>query len=327
MILAPMADTAKAASDVHHAAQGLADHAASAADPSKSEISQLGGQLLAKVQDHVQGGDGFFVITNYMILLTLSALILMVVLLPVAGAYRRKQVPGGMAGFVETLMLWLRDEIVRPLLGKDTDKFMPLLWTLFAYILINNLLGLIPLYELTIWMKFIGLYPIYGTPTSSILINAGLAIVAFLVIQAYGIAQNGLFGYLKHFTGGTPAFLWPIMIPVEILGAFVKPIALTMRLFANMIAGSLVLKVFVMFVSVALILAGGVAAGAVAVPVIVLSVAMTLLKLFVAFLQAFLFMFLTTLFIAQQQAHGHEEHGHDDHGHGEAHGGHAAGAH
>ena len=322
-----------AAETAHTAAEHGAAHAAVHGEPLTvaGKIAALGSELPFKVWDHVQAGHGALVVTNHMILLVLSAIVLLVAMLPMAGAYKSRLVPTGLAHVFEVLMLWLRDEIVKPLLGKDTNKFMPYLWTLFFFILVNNILGLLPLYELTLWMKLIGGYPIYGTATGNVVVNAALAVTVFFVIQYYGIQQNGIKGYLAHLTAGTPVFVWPVMVPVEILGMFVKPIALTMRLFANMLAGSLVLKVFAMFVAIGLIMGGTVIAAGIAVPVVLLSVAMTLLKLFVAFLQAFLFMFLTTLFIAQQQAHaehgehGHGEHGHGDHGHG-AHG-HTAGAH
>jgi F-type H+-transporting ATPase subunit a len=315
-----------AAADTAHAAA----HAASSTGEKSAaqKIAELGAELPFKVWDHVQMGEGVLVITNHMILLVLSAIILLVVMLPLAGAYKSRLVPRGFYQFLEVVMMWLQDEIVRPLLGKDTAKFMPYLWTLFFFILINNLLGLLPLYELTLALKLVGGYPIYGTATGNVLVNAMLAATVFLVIQYYGIKQNGIKGYLAHLTAGTPAFIWPVMVPVEILGMFVKPIALTMRLFANMLAGSLVLKVFAMFVAIGLIMGGVATAVGVAIPVVLLSVAMMLLKLFVGFLQAFLFMFLSTLFIAQQQAH--TEHGHDEHhghgGHGGDHG-HAVAAH
>lgn len=315
-----------AAADTAHAAA----HAASSTGEKSAaqKIAELGAELPFKVWDHVQMGEGVLVITNHMILLVLSAIILLVVMLPLAGAYKSRLVPKGFYQFLEVVMMWLQDEIVRPLLGKDTAKFMPYLWTLFFFILINNLLGLLPLYELTLALKLVGGYPISGTATGNVLVNAMLAATVFLVIQYYGIKQNGIKGYLAHLTAGTPVFIWPVMVPVEILGMFVKPIALTMRLFANMLAGSLVLKVFAMFVAIGLIMGGVATAIGVAIPVVLLSVAMMLLKLFVGFLQAFLFMFLSTLFIAQQQAHG--EHGHDEHhgheGHHGAHG-HAVAAH
>ncbi|MFN4243144.1 MAG: F0F1 ATP synthase subunit A [Tepidisphaerales bacterium] len=267
---------------------------------------------LVKVVDHVQVGHGLLVVTNHMILLVISAVIMLLVFPAMGKAYEKKLVPSGLANFLETILLFLRDNTIKPLLGDATDRFLPYLWTIFFFILINNLLGLLPLYELTFWMKYIGLYPIYGTATGNIFVTAALALTAFIAIQAFAIKENGIKGYLAHLTAGTPVFVWPIMVPVEIMGMFIKPIALTMRLFANMLAGGLVLKVLVGFVPLAFAGLGIAGALGVGIPVVLVSVAITALKLFVAFLQAFLFMFLTTLFIAQMAAH-HDDHGHGDH--------------
>jgi F-type H+-transporting ATPase subunit a len=268
---------------------------------------------LVKVVDHVQVGHGMMAVTNHMILMVMSAAILLIVLPLVAATYKTRLVPTGFANFVEVILVWLRDNAAKPLLGDATDKFMPYLWTIFCFILINNLLGLLPMYEMTFWMKYIGLYPVYGTATGNVFVTAALALTAFVVIQGYAIKVNGLGGWASHLTGGTPPAMWPIMIPVEILGMFIKPVALTMRLFANMLAGGLVLKVMAGFVPIALAGLGIAGAIGVGIPVVIAGVAITALKLFVAFLQAFLFMFLTTLFIAQMAAHDHDDDHHEEH--------------
>src|SRR5262249_58707783 len=117
-------------------------------------------------------------------------------------------------------------------------------------------------------------------------------------------------GYLKHLTGGAPILMWIIMIPVEILGLFTKPFALMLRLFANMLAGHIVL-----FSLLGLIfIIGHVAVSVVAVP---FAVFIYLLELFVCFLQAYIFVMLSALFIWMGVAMGHDEHGHEEHeGHG-----------
>lgn len=220
---------------------------------------------------------------------------------------------GKVAQLIEVITLYLRDTVVKPQLGAETNKFLPLLLTLFYFILINNLFGLLPLLDI---QHLIGslfgdshFSVIGGTATGRIAVTAGLATVAFLVWNAWGIKSGGVGGWLKHFTGGAPWYLWPIMIPVEIMGLLVKPAALTIRLFANMTAGHILLAVLIGFV------AGSIEKmGVVGAPVSLVSfagaVAIMFLELFVAFLQAFIFMFLTALFIAQLSHHHHEDEHH-----------------
>lgn len=222
---------------------------------------------------------------------------------------------------VEVICLYLREKAVRPLLHERTDRFMPFLWTIFFFILVNNLLGLIPIMDVLHlfnenW-KSNHLAPIGGTATGNIAVTGVLAAISFLVINASGIRELGVGGYLKHLTGGAPIFIWPILVPVEILGTFLKPVALAIRLFANMTAGHVLLATLFMFVGMSL--KTGLAVGA---PVTLIScisaVLITFLELFVAFLQAFVFMFLTTVFVSQLAHHGDHEHelSHDhDHGH------------
>jgi F-type H+-transporting ATPase subunit a len=239
---------------------------------------------------------------------------------------------GKVAQLIEVITLYLRDTVIRPQLGAESNKFLPLLLSLFFFILINNLFGLIPLLDAQhlIGGLFLGdshFAVIGGTATGRIAVTAGLATVAFIVWNAWGIKSGGVGGWLKHFTGGAPWYLWIIMIPVEIMGLIVKPAALTIRLFANMTAGHILLAVLIGFVATSLK-----AMGVLGAPVSLVSfagaVAIMFLELFVAFLQAFIFMFLTTLFIAQlTHHHDHDhDHGHDhEAGHGAGHGhGHAA---
>jgi F-type H+-transporting ATPase subunit a len=138
-----------------------------------------------------------------------------------------------------------------------------------------------------------------------------LAAIAGLMINVAGVKELGVVGYLKHLTAGAPIFVWPLMITIEIAGTFIKPIALAIRLFANMTAGHILLAVVIGFVPMSL--GAGLAVG---VPVTLVSVvgaiAIYFLEIFVAFLQAFVFMFLTTVFISLLSHHGHEE-DHDPH--------------
>lgn len=231
------------------------------------------------------------------------------------------------AGMIEVICLYLRDNSVKPLLGDRTDRFMPLLWTIFFFILVNNLLGLTPITDtLHLIDHFAGGHYVTGlfgaTATGNIFVTAALALVAGIVINIAGVKELGVGGYTHHLTAGTPWFLWPIMVPIEILGTFIKPIALALRLFANMTAGHILIAVLLMFATTGLgMLSKGalsaVMGGAISLVSVLSCVAIFFLELFVAFLQAFVFVFLTSVFISLLAHHDHE-HG-DAHGHEHAH--------
>jgi F-type H+-transporting ATPase subunit a len=221
------------------------------------------------------------------------------------------------AHMIEVICGYLRENTVRPLIGKRTNAMMPFLWTLFFFILVNNVLGLIPLLDLQNLIAgkmspemvaehraFIG-----GTATQSIWVTGALALVSAIVINAAGIKELGLGGYLKHLTAEAPIFVWPIIIPIEIMGTFIKPIALAIRLFANMTAGHILVAVLLGFAAKGFFSSGNVVVG---IPVGIVSslgiIAIYFLELFVAFLQAFVFMFLTTVFISLLEHHGDHDH-------------------
>ncbi len=230
------------------------------------------------------------------------------------------------ASMIEVICVYLREETVRPLLGARTDRFMPFLWTIFFFILVNNLLGMVPLLDAHNLIAYFAAPQLLeqhrayigGTLTQNMFVTGGLAAIAFFVINIAGIRELGLGGYLKHLTGGAPVAIWPLMIVVEFAGLFIKPIALAIRLFANMTAGHILLATLFGFIGYALTEASNVLLGG---TIVALSgagaIAIYFLELFVAFLQAFVFMFLTTVFISLL-AH------HDEHEHGHAHEGHAA---
>lgn len=248
---------------------------------------------------------------------------------------------GGFAHMIEVICVYLRDTTVRPLLGDRTDKFMPVLWTFFFFILFNNLLGLVPvidvLHLLVPAWKETHSAPVGATATQNLFVTAALAIISALVINFAGIRNLGLGGYISHLTAGTPAYLWPLMVPIEIMGTIIKPVALALRLFANMTAGHILVAVLFMFAIKGIALLTGetvtgtevtknptamgvILGGSISLVSIVSAIAIYFLELFVAFLQAFVFMFLTTVFIAQLSHHDdHEHEHHEGHGHEHAH--------
>ncbi|MFN0132921.1 MAG: F0F1 ATP synthase subunit A [Phycisphaerales bacterium] len=231
---------------------------------------------------------------------------------------------GKLAHMLEVICVYLRENTVRPMLGERTRAFMPYLWTLFFFILVNNLLGLIPIGDLLhllvpSWKASHSL-PLGGTATQNLFVTAVLALISAVVINVAGVISMGPMGYVKHLTAGTPPYLWALMVPIEIMGTIIKPVALALRLFANMTAGHILLATLLMFAVQGLDMLVG-KSPLIGAPVTLISVggaiAITFLELFVAFLQAFVFMFLTTVFIAQLSHHD-EEHGHG-HEHAHAH--------
>ncbi|TVQ31025.1 MAG: ATP synthase F0 subunit A [Phycisphaeraceae bacterium] len=235
-----------------------------------------------------------------------------------AGRYIPK---GKLAQIIEFLCSTLRDKVVKPQLGDSTDKFMPFLWTLFFFILFNNMLGLIPLLDLQHVIGGVGWGDkhwaiVGGTATGNLAVTAGLATIAFFVIQINGIRSSGFGGWANHFLGGAPVWLAPVIVPVEILGMIIKPSALAIRLCANMVGGHTLLATVLMFTGMSIGAIGWLAGAPVAILSMLGGIAIYFLEIFVGALQAFIFMFLTTIFIAQLMHHHHDDHeGAHDYGH------------
>lgn len=224
--------------------------------------------------------------------------LLLVVLLPMLVRRRRgtgetdRLVPTGPANLIEAICEYLRKEVAEPNLHGYTDRFIKFLWSLFFFILTLNLLGLLPLGTLT--PALFGLH-IGGTATANIWVTGTLALVTLGLMVVNGL-RFGKLDYIKHFCPG-PIWLAPILVPIEFMGLFAKAFALAIRLFANMIAGHVLLAVLVSFIIGAGSSIGAGAGFGIAVPVVLGSIAVTLLEVFVAFLQAFIFTFLTALFL------------------------------
>ena len=268
---------------------------------------------------------GQWYVSNVTVMLAAGALVTAAVIVPAAkriatgtgGSVEAYRTQGILANMVEAVCLYLRNDVFRPVLKDETNRYTPLLWTFFWFILVCNLLGLIPFADLT------GLFlydvnnghGIGGTATQSIWVTGALAVVAFLFYNGTAVMRDPI-GYLKHLTAGAPVFMWPIMIPVEIIGMFVKPFALALRLFANMTGGHIIIAVLLGFVA-SLIQALGTAGYGLALIPLLGGIAINMLEVLVAFIQAFIFTFLTCLFLGQLVVHEHEhhdEHGEEDHG-------------
>ena len=223
---------------------------------------------------------------------------------------------GRVSQIIEVITLYLRDTIIRPILGHETERFLPYLLSLFFFILTCNLLGMIPFVDI---QNVIGKVTNFneewavfgGTATSNLAVTAGLAIISFIVIQIHAFKSLGLGGWAKHLTGGAPLYLLPLMLPLEFMGMFIKPTALAIRLFANMVGGHTMLAVLTMFGMMAFeATSSWLITGTIGAVSVIAAVVISFLELFVAFLQAFIFMLLTAVFIAQMSHHddANEEH-------------------
>lgn len=253
------------------------------------------------VQEHADLGfltpKGVVTVLSDQIVMMILAGLLLVLFLPRfvrrrAGSDEvERLVPAGPANFVEAICQHLREVVARPVLHEHTDRFIPYLWSAFFFVLTVNLLGLLPVGPLA------GFFDTHlgGTATGNIWVTGTLALLTMVLMVFNGLRFGGL-DYVKHFSPG-PLWLAPLLVPVEIIGLAAKTFALAVRLFANMIAGHLLLGVLLGLIfaaAKALGTGGGLGIG---LAVVLGSVAITLLEVFVAFLQAFIFTLLTALFI------------------------------
>jgi F-type H+-transporting ATPase subunit a len=236
-----------------------------------------------------------FSLTRNVVQMLIALALLVWLLLAVAKRYRERgtgKAPTGMQNLIEILITFIRDEVAKPNLGTRYRKYMPYLLTIFFFILINSVIGLIP-----------------GTAnvTGNIAFTLVLGLISFIVI---------LFSSNSHYWGHivnppVPLGVKPIMIPVEILGIFTKPIALIVRLFANMIAGHIIIICLISLIFIFGNLSSGVGWG-----FSPLSIAFTVfiyfIEILVAFLQAYIFTILTAVFIGQAFEGSHDDVNHHE---------------
>lgn len=227
-------------------------------------------------------------LTKFHILMLLVAGLICLVYIPLAKHVQKGGPPkGAWWNLVESLLTFVRDNIAKPYIPHHTDHYVPFLWTIFLFVLACNLLGM---------------FPFLGSPTASFGVTATLALIVFGYIHFSGIHENGFVGHLGAFAPhlDMPAVLRiPILCilwPIEFLGLIIKCFVLSVRLFANMFAGHMVLATILIFIYQARnfdpALFWTVTAGSV-----LGATALSMLELFVAFLQAFIFTFLTALFL------------------------------
>lgn len=218
-----------------------------------------------------------FSMTKTVFSMIFVSLLLIIVFGFSARHYKKNQkAPKGVSGFLEPIILFVRDEIAMPNIGNKYQKYMPLLLTIFFFIWLNNLIGLIPF------------FPFSGNVTGNIIFTMVMALVVFIITIFSGNKY-----YWKHIlTPDVPKALYPIMIPIEIIGMFTKPFALMVRLFANITAGHIIILSLVGLIFIF-------ETAAISPVSIVFVLFMSVLELLVAALQAYVFTLLAALFIGQ----------------------------
>jgi F-type H+-transporting ATPase subunit a len=297
-------------------------HEPAAAPPPESPLEHIVQHPLIERPAHLGPltPDGKITLFSDQIAMLALAGVLLIVLLPLL--IRRRRGPAGIAALVptgaanglEAVCEYLRKEVAEPALGEHTDRFIKYIWSVFFFVLTVNILGLLPIPAIS---SLFGTH-LGGTATGNIWTTATLALVTMAMMVVNGLRLGGT-AYLAHFCPG-PIWMAPLLVPVEIIGLIAKVFALAVRLFANMIAGHILLAVLLSFIMAAGSISTGLGLG-VAIPVVLGSAAINLLELFVAFLQAFIFTFLTTLFIGMSVVLHHDA----DHD-GQQDGHHASGA-
>jgi F-type H+-transporting ATPase subunit a len=228
-----------------------------------------------------------FVFTKFMAIELAVAFIMCALFMGLAAKIRHGGAPRGrLWNMLEAFLVYLRDQVARPSIGShDVDRFAPLIWTIFFFVLGCNLMGLLP------WA---------GSPTGALAVTAALALVTFVTVVGSGMVRLGPVGFWKaqvpHMDLPKPVgfLLVPLIFVIEVFGLLVKHFVLAVRLLANMIGGHVVLAVLLAFITLTAssLLWWGV------MPASVLgATALSLLELLVAFIQAYIFAFLTALFI------------------------------
>jgi F-type H+-transporting ATPase subunit a len=226
-------------------------------------------------------------LTKFMVLEVVVALILCALFIGLARRLRGGERPKGrLWNMLEAMLVFLRDNVARPAIGShDGDRFVPLIWTVFFFVLGCNLMGMVP------WM---------GSPTGAFAVTAALAFVTFVTVIGSGMAKLGVVGFWKaqvphmDLSPALKVLLVPMIFVIEIFGLLVKHAVLAVRLLANMMGGHVVLAVLLAFIAATW---GSVLAWGVVPASLLGATALNLLELLVAFIQAYVFAFLTSLFI------------------------------
>ncbi len=272
----------------------------------------------------VYEGQYHFFITNHLVMTAVTAIVVLATFIYVAMRIRvggegleSFRTKGRIGQLFETVLTFIREEVARPNLHGLTDKYIGYIWTVFFFVLFANLLGLVPIgYFLQALTQDPDFSHWGGTATGNLSLNVMLAIGSFVAILYIGIREIGAKAFFAHFNpiGWDDPKMLVIGLPLYLLewmGLLIKCVVLAMRLFGTMMAGHLVIASFVLLIFTAAKVSPSLGFG-VEIAVLIGGIALTLLELFICFLQAFIFTFLTVLFISTAVAH-HGDHDHDAH--------------
>jgi len=230
---------------------------------------------------HIGGQEIAF--TNSSAYMFLSVAVISLLML----ATGRQLVPGRLQSVAEISYEFVAN-MIRSTAGSEGLKFFPLVFSLFMFICISNLVGIIP-YTFTV--------------SSHLIVTVALALLVFFIVLFYGFYKNGLKFFKLFVPSGVPIYILPLVVFIEVISFFLKPVSHSVRLFANMLAGHIALKVFASFV--AMLGALGIVGWAGAVLPLGLTMALTALELLVAFLQAYVFAILTCIYLNDAIHPGH----------------------
>ncbi len=235
-------------------------------------LGEIGGQEIALTN------SGLFMMAAVAVILGLTYL----------ATTSRRLIPGRLQSVAELTYEFVANT-VRSTSGNDGMRFFPLVFSLFTFVLVLNLFGMIP-----------GFF----TVTSHIAVTAALAVLVILVVIVYGIYKNGLKFFKLFWPSGVPLFIMPLITLIEVLSFLSRPLSLSVRLFANMLAGHITLKVFASFIGL-LATSLGVVGWLMGILPFGMLIALTALELLVAFLQAYVFTILTCLYLNDAIHPGH----------------------
>ena len=208
-------------------------------------------------------------------------------LLMIGGSAGRQLVPGRIQSVAELSYEFVAS-MIRSTAGSEGMRFFPLVFSIFMFICVSNVIGIIP-YAFTV--------------SSQLIVTAAMALFVFFLVLFYGLYRNGLKFFKLFVPSGVPIFIMPIVVPIEIISFLLKPISHSVRLFANMLAGHIALKVFASFIVMLGTL--GILGVFGAVLPLGLTIALTALELLVAFLQAYVFAILTCIYLNDALHPGH----------------------
>jgi len=232
---------------------------------------------------HIGGQEIAFTNSSAYMLITVAVIALVMI----GGTARRQLVPGRLQSLAELSYEFVAS-MIRSNAGADGMRFFPLVFSLFMFICVSNLIGTIP-YTFTV--------------ASHLIVTTALALLVFCIVLFYGLTRNGVKFFKLFLPSGVPIYIWPIVVPIEIITFFLKPVSHSVRVFANVLAGHIALKVFAGFVGI--LGALGVAGIFGAVFPLAMTIALTALEILVAFLQAYVFAVLTCIYLNDAIHPGH----------------------